>query len=214
MVSKVPAVSKSVISAVSSVVKPEAVAVLNQKLEKNVWAQPSRRSPNGQKLKDGAIQRASVSTSGDQLEYVKANPQGIGFYKREELNVKASGGAFYWSSPADTQEQRYKIARIYMKQQKHVHCHPSNKTDGQGWTIDFGSWGHHKSPLMGWSKGTADTYYNLNMSFGRLNDAIKTAEMMGWGYDILHPNYRWHVKKDYTSNFKWKGPAPKVEAYD
>jgi hypothetical protein len=152
--------------------------------------------------------------SGDSLRFVKANPEGVGFYKREELNTRASGGAFEWSSPWDTQMQRYKIARIYMQQRKHVHCHPTNKTDGQGWTIDFGSWGHHKSPLMGWGKGTMDTYYNLNMSFGRLSDAIGYAEAMGWGYDVTQPKYRWHTKKDYTSNFAWKGPAKPVEEYD
>jgi len=54
-------VAKQAITAISTVAKPEAVAVLNQKLELNVWATPSRKSPNGEKLKDGAIQRASVS---------------------------------------------------------------------------------------------------------------------------------------------------------
>jgi len=88
--------------------------------------------------------------------------------------------------------QRYKIARIYMIQKKHVHCHPSNKSAGNGWTIDFGSWGQHKTPLMGWSRGTMDTFNNLQMSFGRLNDAIGYAEAMGWGYDVMLPKYRNH----------------------
>ena len=212
--SKAPALAKNAITAISTVAKPEAAAVLNQKLDLNVWAQPSRKSPNGEKLKDGAIQRASVSTSGDELMFLKANPEGVGFYKREELNYKASAGGAMWASPWDMQTQRYKIARIYMIQRKHVHCHPTNKTPGHGWTIDFGSWGHHKVPLMGWSRGTHDTYANLQMSFGRLSDAIQYAESMGWGYDVTHPKYRWHTKKDYASNFKWKGEAKPEEAYD
>lgn len=101
MVSKVPAVGKNVITAVSTVAKPEAVAVLNQKLEMNVWAQPSRKSPNGELLKDGAIQRASVSTLGEELRFAKANPDGVGFYKREDLSTMASGGSYAWSSPWD-----------------------------------------------------------------------------------------------------------------
>ena len=128
--------------------------------------------------------------------------------------MKASAGAYIWSSIWETQEQRYKIARIYMKQRKHLHCHPTNKTDGSGWTIDFGSWGHHKPTLMGWSTGTQDTFYNVNMHFGRLNDAIAYAETMGWGYDVLHPNHRWHTKKDYAANFKWKGNPKPIEDYD
>ena len=74
MVSKVPSVGKNAITAVSSCVKPEAVATINSKLDLNIWATPSRSSPNAEQLKDGAIQRASVSTQGDQLMYVKANP--------------------------------------------------------------------------------------------------------------------------------------------
>ena len=101
-----------------------------------------------------------------------------------------------------------------MVQRKHVHCHPTNKTDGHGWTIDFNSKGHHKSPLMGWSKGSQNMMWNVQMTFGRLNDAIKYAEVMGWGYDVMHPHYRWHVKKDYANNFKWKGPAVPEEDYD
>lgn len=207
-------VGKQAITAVSSVAKAESAPALIQKLDMNVWASPSRGSPNAEKLLDGAIQRASVSTQGDALRFTKANPGGVGFYKREELNVSASKGSFKWSSPWDSQTQRYKIARIYMKQRKHLHCHPTNKTDGNGWTIDFGGWGHHKNPLMGWSKGTQDSYYNVSMSFGRLNDAISYAQVMGWGFDIEHPSFRWHAKKDYTSNFKWKGEAKPVEDYD
>lgn len=102
MVSKVPAIGKHAITAVSSVVKPEAAAVLTQKLDMNIWATASRGSPNAERLQDGAIQRASVSTSGDSLRFVKANPDGVGFYKREDLSTRASGGSFMWSSPWDT----------------------------------------------------------------------------------------------------------------
>ena len=37
---------------------------------------------------------------------------------------------------------------------------------------------------------------------------------MGYGYDIEHPNYRWHAKKDYANNFKFKGHPKPEEAYD
>ena len=82
-------VTSKAVTAVSRVVREETSVALTQKLAGNIWATPSRSSPNGEKLKDGAIQRASVSTQGDALEFVKANPAGIGIYKREELNVKA-----------------------------------------------------------------------------------------------------------------------------
>lgn len=55
MVSKIPVVGKNAVTAVSTCVKAEAVATLNQKLDLNIWSQPSRKSPNGEQLKDGAI---------------------------------------------------------------------------------------------------------------------------------------------------------------
>ena len=90
------------VTSISKVVNAENAAVLSNALERNVWSTPSRRSPNGEKLKDGAIQRASVTDMGNRLHYVAANPDGIGFYKREELNVKASVGSAKWMSPWDT----------------------------------------------------------------------------------------------------------------
>ena len=103
-----------------------------------------------------------------------------------------------------------------MPQRKHVHCHPSNKTDGKYWAIEFASDGCYKSPLMGWTRATMDSYSNVKMSFGKLSDAVAYAETMGWGYDISYPqhNQRWHVKKNYADNFKWKGQPKPEESYD
>ena len=101
-----------------------------------------------------------------------------------------------------------------MTQKKHLHCHPTNKSDGTYWKIDFGTWGHHRSPLMGWGKATMDTWNDVSMSFGRLADAVAYAETMGWGYDVSYPTHRWHVKKNYSDNFKWKGPPPARHPYD
>ena len=183
----------NVVTAVSRAVNAETQVAVTQALEKNIWATPSRSSPNADKLKDGAIQRMSVTDQGSGLRNVAANPDGIGFYKREELNVKAGPGSYVWSSPWEDQVNRYRVARIYMPQRKHVHCHPTNKSDGVGWRIDFGTQGHYRSALMGWSRATHDTWYNVQMDFGRLKDAIAYAETMGWGYDVYHPHHRWHT---------------------
>ena len=168
-------------------------------------------------MQDGAIQRASVSNNREAQLFVKANPEGVGFYKRPELNTKASSGAAYFSNPWDrTTMIRNRVARIYMPQRKHVHCHPTNKTPGNYWAIEFSTIGIHKSPLMGWKSGTQDIMGNVAISFGRLNDAIAYAESKGWGYDVTYPNHsnRWHVKKNYTDNFKFKGEPKPVESYD
>ena len=78
----------------------------------NGYAAPSRLSPNGPQLKDGAVQRASVQVDRSDLHY-KTNTDKVGVYKREELNVSASAGAESLT-PWDGQNHRYRIARIYM----------------------------------------------------------------------------------------------------
>jgi NADH dehydrogenase (ubiquinone) Fe-S protein 4 len=89
--------------------------------------------------------------------------------------------------------------------------------------MDFASAGSFKSSLMGWTRASEDTYtfmstpYQTNgmyIKFPKLNAAVAFAESMGWGYDITMPSKRWHVKKNYSDNFKWKGEAKPVEAYD
>lgn len=52
------------------VVNSAAAPAIAQKLEMNPWAQPSRLHPNAEKLRDGAIQRKSVSATSDELLYV------------------------------------------------------------------------------------------------------------------------------------------------
>ena len=100
------------ITAVSKVISEEALAILQNKLNRNIWAIPSRSSPNGPKLKDGAIQRMSVTPS-TREPYVKMNPDLIGMYKRPELNEKAGGSAAVYSNIWDDQLHRHRVARIY-----------------------------------------------------------------------------------------------------
>ena len=213
----VSAATRGFTTAISRVVKQETAVALQQKLDQNVWATPSRSSPNAAKLEDGAIQRASVCTQGDALSYVKANPDGIGFFKRPELNTKASGSGVRWADPlARMEPNRDRVCRIYMPQRKHVHCHPTNKTDGNYWAIEFATIGNHKSPLMGWKTGSQDVMGDVKITFGTLSAAIAYAEMNGWGFDVMYPNkaQRWHVKKNYADNFKFKGHPKPVAEYD
>ena len=174
------------ITALSKCITQEALEAVTAKLNGNIWAVPSRSSPNAEKLIDGAIQRMSVVPDRGDLQ-VKANVDRVGFYKRDENNVRSSRSAYIYSNPWDEQVYRSKIARIYHPQRKHVHNHPSNKTIGKHWVIEFESWGSYKSPLMFFSSATRDTYSKHTMKVQTLSAAIKTCEMMGWGFDILYP---------------------------
>ena len=132
---------------------------------------PSAASPNAEKLKDGAIQRMSVSPDRD-ARHVKVNTDKVGFYKRAELNERASGSAYIHSTPWEGQFYRQKIARIYHPQRKHVHNHPTNKQIGKHWVIEFESWGNYKSPLMHWTSATQDTFSKVSMKVGSLSAAV------------------------------------------
>lgn len=175
--------SKAVQQAIK-VVNSEASVICQQQLKRNVWAYNSRCSPNADKLTHGAIQRQSVAVPENRLAFTHMNPEKIGVYKRPELNAKASSTCRNWMAPWDTQLMRNRVVRIYMHQRKHLHCHPTDKTDGKGWTIQFDNWGSYKSPLMGWTNGSHDGFNNTKMSFGKLQDAVAYVESNGWGYDI------------------------------
>ena len=105
-----------------------------------------------------------------------------------------------------------------MPQKKHVHCHPQDKMLGKYWVIDFPTQDTFKSSLMQWSSSSQDCFSskgdNLQIKFPSVNSALAYCQMMGWGYDVTYPNYKWHAKKNYAENFKYKG-EPKPEAdYD
>jgi hypothetical protein len=64
-----------------------------------------------------------------------------------------------------------------MPQNKHVHLHPTNNLKGNYWAIDFENWGAFKSPTMGWTSGSQDTFNGsyqipLHVRFGKLSDAV------------------------------------------
>ena len=105
-----------------------------------------------------------------------------------------------------------------MPQTKHVHNHPADKRIGHYWAVDFETTDTFKSPLMQWTSGSNDSFYSkgdqIQMQFPSVNAAKAYCQMMGFGYDIMYPKYKWHTKKVYADNFKYKG-EPKPEAdYD
>ena len=52
------------------------------------------------------------------------------------------------------------------------------------------------------------------MKFSSVNAAVNYCEMIGWGYDISYPNFKYHTYKNYADNFKWKGFAKPQADYD
>ena len=105
-----------------------------------------------------------------------------------------------------------------MPQRKHVHCHPADKTIGKYWAVDFETQSTFKSPLMQWTSATDDAFYskgdNLQYRFPSVNAAIDHCEMMGYGWDVTYPNFKYHTYKNYADNFKYKGEPKEEPEYD
>ena len=207
------------ITAVSKVANSGAVSALKKSLQNNIYAhQSSRFSPNASKLVDGAIQRHSVQPNRNSMA-MAVNKDCVGVTKRPNVGVNSSGSTVItsdvWTAFGLFQN---KVARIYMPQRKHVHCHPADKTIGKYWAIDFGTESTYKSPLMQWTSASCDPFHskgdNLQMKFPSVNSAIDYCEMMGWGWDVSYPKFKHHTYKNYADNFKYKGEPTPVPDYD
>lgn len=67
---------------------------------------------------------------------------------------------------------------------------------------------------MQWTSATTDAFYKTRTVVGSLSAAVKYCETMGWGYDVVYQQTRWHTKKSYADNFLWKGNPPQEQPYD
>uniref|UniRef100_A0A7S3G0P5 NADH dehydrogenase [ubiquinone] iron-sulfur protein 4, mitochondrial n=1 Tax=Strombidium rassoulzadegani TaxID=1082188 RepID=A0A7S3G0P5_9SPIT len=138
---------------------------------------------------------------------------------RPHQGIQSSGAGFIHADPTtDSLKFQDRVVRIYMPQKKHVHTPPADKTIGKYWMIDYEPVSTFKSPLMQWSSATIDPFDSKGDSahgrFPSVESAISYAKMMGWGYEVQYPRFKYLTKKNYQDNFAYKG-EPKPEAdYD
>ena len=52
------------------------------------------------------------------------------------------------------------------------------------------------------------------MRFPRVEAAVEYAQMMRFGVDVMYPTYKYHTKKNYADNFKYKGEPNPEHDYD
>ena len=206
-------------STLAKVVSENASVAVKKSLENNIYAVPTRASPNAAKLIDGAIQRASVQPSRTNV-HVALNKEQAGFSAKPFQGTTSSGVGVWTSDPwGDFASYQNKTCRIYMKQTGHNHNHPEDKTEGTYWHLEFPH-NTFKSPLMGWNSGMdfyssrGESYGRFGIRFGDVNEAIMCAETHGWGYDVIYPRHLYHVKKNYADNFAWKGDPKEEAEYD
>ena len=97
---------------------------------------------------------------------MKVNTDKIGVTRRPVVGYGSSGSAVFASDPwLNYSAYQNKSARIYMPQRKHLHCHPSDKTIGKYWVIDFATESTYKSPLMQWTSASRDAFYSKGDNF-------------------------------------------------
>jgi len=72
------------------------------------------------------------------------------------------------------------------------------------WVIQYERQGIWKNPNMGWTY-TSDTQSRRPVFFKELEEALAYCRELGLGYEINYPRFRYHSRKNYGDNFKWRG---------
>jgi hypothetical protein len=111
-------------------------------------------------------------------------------------------------------KMRERHVRIFVPDDNHMHCTPKVE-EGKHWAIQFERQAVYKTNQMGWTFSN-DTFSSGQLGgelikFDSLEQAIEFARGLGLGYDIKYPKRRYLIKKDYASNFAWKGEPQGIE---
>ena len=189
-------------SAVRKVISKESLAALDKELISKVSA---NRSANALTVPTPDSQYTAVTPKNTYDLNISVNTKRMGYYKQADTGPSSSPSMALWWQPFDRQrEHRNRVGRIYQPAIRHVQSTPRKKR-GDEWHIEFESWGVYKSPLMHWGRASQDSQSRHSIVAPSLHAAISYCIGYGWGYDVLLPRHRWHQRKSYADNFKWKG---------
>jgi hypothetical protein len=109
---------------------------------------------------------------------------------------------------------RKRTAVIFQEQNRAVQDTP-RKDWGDMWVYRWEPTHQYKSLLMHWGSASEDAHSGYEeLRFRNLDSAIQYAKMHGQGYDVQLPRFRYHLRKAYIDNFKWKGLPPHKEEND
>jgi len=96
-----------------------------------------------------------------------------------------------------------RAVKIYMFDNSHMHNVPVLHS-GYKWYVQYERIGVYKTPAMGWNYSN-DTQSKRTVKFKSLEDAITYCKELGLGFELEYPHFRYHTRKNYGDNFKWKG---------
>ena len=195
-------------SAVRKVISKESLAALDRELISKVT---SNRAASALTVPTADSQSKAILPQQTSDLNISVNPKRMGYLKEWDLGPSSSASMALWWQPFDRlREHRQRVGRIYQPAIRHVQSTPRKKR-GDDWHIEFESWGTYKSPLMHWGRASQDPQSRHIIVASSLQGAINYCIYYGWGYDVLLPRHRWHQRKSYADNFKWKGPPKERE---
>lgn len=98
-------------------------------------------------------------------------------------------------------------ARISYHQHSHMHRVPTSLPQmakcGGPWKIEVEKKSGWKNSLDGFSR-SADLPIEEIRGFANEEDAVRYAMNNGWAFDVEKPHFRYHTRKSYADNFKFR----------
>eukprot|EP01016_Furgasonia_blochmanni_P041842 TRINITY_DN5494_c0_g1_i1.p1 TRINITY_DN5494_c0_g1~~TRINITY_DN5494_c0_g1_i1.p1 ORF type:complete len:211 (-),score=71.66 TRINITY_DN5494_c0_g1_i1:128-694(-) len=136
---------------------------------------------------------------------ITQNKKKIGFYQPNVLDSRVQYNNWLDKKP----DFLTRTAKIYLLDDNHMHNVPVLGL-GKKWCVQFERGPVFKNVCNGWTHVT-DTMSKRLVKFGSLEDAVAYCRALGAGYEVNYPHFRYHARKSYADNFKWKGPPKKDE---
>jgi len=132
------------------------------------------------------------------------NKKKIGFFHANPYDTAVSANNWLDAEPNWLTRQ----VKISLPDTNHMHNVPV-LDQGYRWTVQWERVGTYKKSDMGWNY-VNDTQSKRTIKFRKLEDCLVYCRSMGLAYEVSYPHFRYHTKKNYGDNFKWKG-HPKTD---
>ena len=117
-------------------------------------------------------------------------------------------GRYLGAASCEMDRQKYRIARIIKGQPSHMHSvtNPMHVNGRGRWMVEFEHTGAWKDPMDGNNMGSDPFCKFCAAGFSNAQAAMAWCHQFGFGFEVEIPRHRYHTRKSYADNFKWRGP--------
>ena len=187
-------------------IDPSTLKEMNKRLLSKVSSDSTQVAEYAEPAR--TVQRARVEPTELSVQW-KHNKEKLGLVKEFRSDSVSSHTHDMTSAHHGISDKIFqRKATIFQQQSRSVQDTP--KLDwGQQWIVQHEPIQQYKSPLMHWGKASEDPHAAFQVDCNSLEKAIEACNVLGFGYDIIMPKYRHHLRKAYIDNFKWKGEPEK-----